>query len=212
MRRNPTYYERSCANNVTFHEFLAYINKTHKHKLNEHWEKIHRLCNPCNVRFDVIGKQETFGDDVDYILAKYNLEHLKENTTKLNVVKEEVSTITKYNFDLEYKIRVECFSRLLVAKRLWQAFKYNGYIDRNTEFPETDLMNSDFLNTPSETFIKTVFLTLENQKKRGIDIKSQKRTMMLEEYRKIPKKLLDAIANVYEYDFELFDYSKNLFS
>lgn len=212
LRPNATEYERECANNVTFHEYLAFINLTYRYGLNEHWDKMHRLCSPCHVQYDVIGKQESFGTDADLILAKFNLDYLKENTTKLNVVQEEITTLTKYNFNLESAIKKGCFDKFVVGKRLWEAFQLNGYIDRVTAFPEADLRKSDFLNNTAETFMSYVFQTIDNQTKQGVDIKSQKRTMMLEAYRNIPKSLLESIAKVYEYDFELFGYKKDLFS
>ncbi|XP_045204869.2 carbohydrate sulfotransferase 9-like isoform X3 [Mercenaria mercenaria] len=210
LRPNATEYERNCANNVSFYEYLLFINRTYKSGLNEHWDKMHRLCSPCHVQYDVIGKQESFSSDADYILTKFNIDYLKENTTKLDMVHEEVTTLTKYNFNLESAITEGCFEKLDVAKRLWLAFQYNGYIDRNADFPEKYLMKTGFLIEPAEIFMDLVFQTIKNQTDQGIDIKGQKRTMMLEAYRKIPDDLLKAIVNVYEYDFELFGYNRTL--
>jgi hypothetical protein len=163
------------------------------------------------VQYDVIGKQESFGLDADFILTKFNLQSLKENTTKLDMVHQEVTTLTKYNFDLENNIRQGCFEKIDVAKRLWLAFQYNGYIDRRTAFPKNDLLKTAFLNSTTEIFTDFVLRTIENQNKLGINIKKQKRTMMLDAYRKIPKDLLNDIISVYEYDFELFGYNRTLF-
>ena len=211
LRPNASEYEKRCANNVTFREFLTFINMTHRNGLNEHWQKLHRLCSPCHVQYDVIGKQETFAMDADYILTKYNLGFLKENTTKLDMAHEEVTTLTKYNFNLEHAIREGCFKKIDIARRLWLAFQYNGYINRNTSFPRSQLLQTEFLKNPTKIFTDLVLNTIENQNKMGIDIKGQKRTMMLEAYKKIPKELLKDIVNVYEYDFELFGYERNLF-
>ncbi|XP_060591315.1 carbohydrate sulfotransferase 9-like [Ruditapes philippinarum] len=211
LRPNATDYERYCANNVTFQEFLTFIKLTYKNGLNEHWQRLHKVCSPCHVQYDVIGKQESFGLDADYILTKFNLQSLKENTTKLDMVHEEVTTLTKYNFDLENAIRQGCFKKIDVAKRLWLAFQYNGYIDRRTAFPRNDLLKTAFLNSTTEIFTDFVLSTIENQKKLGINIKKQKRTMMLDAYRKIPKDLLNDIISVYEYDFKLFGYNRTLF-
>ncbi|XP_060554369.1 carbohydrate sulfotransferase 8-like [Ruditapes philippinarum] len=210
VRRNRPEYEDKCANNVTFHEFLLFINMTHKVGLNEHWDKIHRLCSPCHVQYDVIGRQESFGLDADYIMSKYNLEHLKENVTKQDLVREEIVTITKYNFRLESSIQKGCFDKVDVAKRLWLTFQYNGYIHRDSKLPEDNLAIPEFFKTPTEIFLILVFQTLENQNKKGIDLKGQKQSMMLDEYRKIPERLISDIATIYDYDFELFGYNRNV--
>jgi hypothetical protein len=211
IRPNATDYERYCANNVTFQEFLTFIKLTYTNGLNEHWQRLHKVCSPCHVQYDVIGKEESFGLDADYILTKFNLQSLKENTTKLDMVHEEVTTLTKYNFDLENAIRQGCFEKIDVAKRLWLAFQYNGYIDRRTAFPKNDLLKTAFLNSTTEIFTNLVLKTIENQNILGVNIKKQKRTMMLDAYRKIQKDLLNDIIAIYEYDFELFGYNRTLF-
>ncbi|XP_060591316.1 carbohydrate sulfotransferase 9-like [Ruditapes philippinarum] len=211
IRPNATDYERYCANNVTFQEFLTFIKTTYTNGLNEHWQRLHKVCSPCHVQYDVIGKQESFGLDADYILTKFNLQSLKENTTKLDMVHEEVTTLTKYNFDLENAIRQGCFEKIDVAKRLWLAFQYNGYIDRRSAFPKNDLLKTAFLNSTTEIFTNLVLKTIENQNILRVNIKKQKRTMMLDAYRKIPKDLLNDIIAIYEYDFELFGYNRTLF-
>lgn len=211
IRKNASEYELRCANNLTFLEFLMFVNKTSKGPMNEHWERVHRICSPCHLSFDVIGKLETFAADSDYILTKNGLERVQENTTRLDMTTEEVRTLTMYNFNLENAIKEGCYDKMDVAKRLWKTFQYNGYIHRDSEFPKGRLEGSDFLSKPKEVFTDLVFSTIKDQIKKGLETKSQKRTMMLEEYKKIPQNLLAAISEVYKYDFELFDYNKSLF-
>ncbi|XP_060553721.1 carbohydrate sulfotransferase 11-like [Ruditapes philippinarum] len=211
LRSNVTQFERKCANNVSFYEFLKFVTITYTKGLDNHWERLHRVCSPCHVQFDVIGKQETFRLDSEYILTRFGLEFLKENTTELDMTGIEITTISKYNFDLEKTIKHKCFDKIDVANRLWIAFQYNGYIDRLTPFPKSDLLKTNFLDNTTGIFTELVFRTIKYQNRLGINVKSQKRTMMLEAYRNIPKQLLEDIGHVYEYDFELFGYKPQLF-
>jgi len=41
-----------------------------------HWRPQYMRCQYCDIHYDVIGKMETFGEDVKYIVIKQNLTHL----------------------------------------------------------------------------------------------------------------------------------------
>ncbi|KAK3610207.1 hypothetical protein CHS0354_038847 [Potamilus streckersoni] len=54
---------------VKFEEFLRYItDKSVWGNNHEHWLQYERLCHPCHVQYDVIGKMESIDEDTDYLL------------------------------------------------------------------------------------------------------------------------------------------------
>lgn len=55
---------------VHFPEFVSYLIDTRKEQFNEHWALVSSLCNPCDVKYDYIGKYETLADDSKYILEQ----------------------------------------------------------------------------------------------------------------------------------------------
>lgn len=59
---------------VTLDEFARYL--TGLRRADDHWSRIVDLCNPCAVRYDVIGKYETFMDDVNYVLDQLGLKKI----------------------------------------------------------------------------------------------------------------------------------------
>ena len=44
-----------------------------------HWIPIHPNCAVCQIKYDVIGKMETFSEDIQYIFQIANLTHLFPN-------------------------------------------------------------------------------------------------------------------------------------
>lgn len=67
FRANATVYSLSNGDDVTFAEFVAYV--TSKNSVfNEHWMPIDRLCDPCLMNYDFIGKYETLNVDAKYLL------------------------------------------------------------------------------------------------------------------------------------------------
>lgn len=206
-KENSTMEELKCVSELSFKDFLTAISNIWPGKLNEHWEPIYLICSPCHVQFAAIGKMETFADDSDYVLTSHGI-HLRQNISKRAMILEEIKTLIKYNFRLERDMSKTCFNKMKVAQRLWTAFQYNGYIDRKTSFPNKEFNNQDFLLNPSKKFLEIARRTIDDQTG---DFKSQRRSMMLEAYREIPKQLLDKITNIFRYDFELFGYEKDLF-
>ena len=66
---------------LTFTEFLEYTFFERSFLINEHWDNFERLCSPCFVNYDYIGKQETLNDDTRQILLKA----FKRNDVKLSI-------------------------------------------------------------------------------------------------------------------------------
>ena len=59
-------------NDVTFREFVTYVldPRTHVEGLNEHWRQYYKLCHPCHLNYDVIGKYETLYSDASLVLDR----------------------------------------------------------------------------------------------------------------------------------------------
>lgn len=56
---------------VTFANFIQYLLDPHTEKLapfNEHWRQVYRLCHPCQIDYDFVGKLETLDADAAQLL------------------------------------------------------------------------------------------------------------------------------------------------
>ncbi|XP_060552644.1 carbohydrate sulfotransferase 11-like [Ruditapes philippinarum] len=61
---------------LSFREFLLYMTDVYEvnEYLNEHFVPSNQLCNPCNIRYDYVGKYESLETDVKYIFDHLNID------------------------------------------------------------------------------------------------------------------------------------------
>ena len=85
----------------TFAEFISHIIQTDM-KDDRHWTRYGSLCHPCEINYDVIGRYETFADDINYLMKKLNItgytfpKRNQDNKVKTsNVVHQYYSTVPK---------------------------------------------------------------------------------------------------------------------
>ncbi|CAH2307316.1 carbohydrate sulfotransferase 12 [Pelobates cultripes] len=63
----------------SFSQFIQYLldEKTEEQKpFNEHWRQIYRLCHPCQIEYDFVGKLESLDEDAALLLRQLNIDSL----------------------------------------------------------------------------------------------------------------------------------------
>nr|XP_061792184.1 carbohydrate sulfotransferase 12-like [Nerophis lumbriciformis] len=63
----------------TFQQFVSYLLDAETEKdsiFNEHWRQVYRLCHPCQVKYDFIGRLETLETDAEQLLKLLQVDHL----------------------------------------------------------------------------------------------------------------------------------------
>ena len=78
-RHNPSEESLRRGHDVRFDEFVKYLvdpQTTSNEPLNAHWRHYYKLCQPCRVQYDFIGKYETLHEDVRYVLQHLKVDHL----------------------------------------------------------------------------------------------------------------------------------------
>ncbi|XP_061455858.1 carbohydrate sulfotransferase 12 [Rhineura floridana] len=64
---------------VSFSDFIQYLLDPRTEKLapfNEHWRQVYRLCHPCQIEYDFVGKLETLDEDASHLLQLLKVDHL----------------------------------------------------------------------------------------------------------------------------------------
>ena len=207
---NATALDKTCGNNITFTDFLQYVTDTLSKggNLNEHFNPMFKLCSPCHVRFDVIGKIETFQKDSEYIFKTFGLRNLSKVVSFSLDVEEEINMLIKYNFDLKKGIKKECYSTMDVAERLWKAFQINGHMSKDIPFPSKFVQGIANNTNATDTFRAAVMKIVNDQTIDKAQLKLQKRQFLVHAYRSVPVLLLKKIPVLFHQDFEIFGYEK----
>ncbi|XP_056892882.1 carbohydrate sulfotransferase 12-like [Takifugu flavidus] len=63
----------------TFQQFITYLldPETERERIfNEHWRQVYRLCHPCQVKYDFIGRLESLETDAEHLLKLLEVDHL----------------------------------------------------------------------------------------------------------------------------------------
>lgn len=71
-RPNATKQALETGSGVTFPEFTKYLVETPMR--NEHWQAFDKLCHPCAVNYDFIGRFETLFEDAHYLIKKAGID------------------------------------------------------------------------------------------------------------------------------------------
>ena len=110
---------------VSFQEFIRYVGDVHnklEDQPEEHWREINRLCDPCSVQYDFIGKLETMADDAKYILSHIGaptltniantMPHHATNSSSDNKIQSAFRQVTEEDvvqFEKRFKMDMELF-------------------------------------------------------------------------------------------------------
>ena len=78
-RKNATQQAIQSGSDVKFKEFVQYIIDPRteiREPANEHWKQFYKLCHPCLVDYNVIGKYDTMTQDIKYLFKQAMVEKI----------------------------------------------------------------------------------------------------------------------------------------
>ncbi|XP_038051885.1 carbohydrate sulfotransferase 11-like [Patiria miniata] len=123
FKKKPSAHDRSTGENVTWTEFVEYLThpteraevETDIH-FSDHWKRMHTLCSPCTIDYDVIGNLETVSDDAQYVLD------LLKVPSKVRYLSSGNSRPTNSSSSRTFEKYFSQLSRLQLTK-LWDLYK-----------------------------------------------------------------------------------------
>jgi hypothetical protein len=132
------YSKRSarCGDDITLTEFVKFIvyEQIAEMVSNPHWAPYYQLCDPCNIKYDLISSIENIKSDMDYFTEYLSAPKLKLQSS-FNDVKEAAHRAPL----LSYKNRPEhvfkqldvnyCFTMTWFKHTFWKSLVYSGFVD-----------------------------------------------------------------------------------
>ena len=91
-------------------------------KMNLHWRPYNSLCSFCNVKYDVISKTETFGEDKRHILKVLREEEKEEKRLNVHGGASTADLTRQYFSNISQEIKSELFS---LYKHDFAMFEYD---------------------------------------------------------------------------------------
>ncbi|XP_048238403.1 carbohydrate sulfotransferase 11-like [Haliotis rufescens] len=188
----------TCGHDITFDEFIKMVLIYRKDR---HLKPISTLCEVCQVRYDIVGKVETFEQDVRYILQKTgslgNAIQFKDFQ-----IETAVDTIL-YQVQRAFMLHEEwrrCLTKHTGMKRLWRQLQISGLIDKHdgyylTSSESEKVAVAEYINMALEAFQRSSHHAKEN-----------KHEAYLQAYSQLSIENLDHLRMVYLNDIKLFGY------
>ncbi|CAM1323930.1 Uncharacterised protein g8523 [Pycnogonum litorale] len=86
MKDNRMSIKRNATGNSTleFDEFIEYIISTNPNMFDIHWRRYKDHCDPCRLRYDLIGKMDTMTDDRRYMYHQSKIQAIKDIDKRAN--------------------------------------------------------------------------------------------------------------------------------
>ncbi|KAK2152302.1 hypothetical protein LSH36_332g01009 [Paralvinella palmiformis] len=76
-RENATKHSLQYGDDVRFNEFVQYLLDLKANEVFDiHWRHFYKLCHPCQLRYNFIGKHETLTEDVKFIFEELRIKQL----------------------------------------------------------------------------------------------------------------------------------------
>lgn len=192
-----------CGHDVSFPEFIKYVIKTLStgKNVDPHWVEMERNCRTCDIRYDYIGKMETFAQNADEILIKLGLNKTAEYLRQHGAVDADEdaikdSVVQPYVFENKYRL---CISFSDALERAWKKLQIRGLVAPGPAPSHLSSRNSSWRDFFA--IAKASRESLSKEERKQLKLNWQR-----EYWAQIEVSDLLQLKRLYAKDFQLFDY------
>ncbi|XP_045200170.2 carbohydrate sulfotransferase 11-like [Mercenaria mercenaria] len=209
FRENPSNDSLQYGHDVTFTELIRYTVEEFEagKSMDDHITPMHVRCDPCEHRYNFIGKLETIKSDLEFLANEWQLKKISKRIPEKISEKNNSKTFRpmEYFQALLQRLKLEQSSINTndLYKRAWRYYQITGKIYKhiNMPCPPTYLNESNF-----KDFFKEMKLAVFASNVSATELKAQKEEAMLEAYSKVPLKYLYRLRKVVLKDCLFFGY------
>jgi hypothetical protein len=176
--------------------------------LNPHLAPMKTICDPCQKRFDFIGKLETMSQD---------LQDLVEELKYREVVSKGISSTAKIESDTKnsrvfgrifhmfesVKKYKNLISKYKLFQRTWSSYQMRGVILKEIEMPFLEMDVEDVEEPEYRLAVKDA---VESSVKYEAELKAQRTEALVQAYRTVPLDLMTKLQEFVKSDCLIFGY------
>ncbi|XP_045190927.2 uncharacterized protein LOC123547735 [Mercenaria mercenaria] len=206
-----------CTKDISFQDFLEFaLTKPMKGKaMFDHYAPVSVLLSKyiCKLKHLLVIKQETFADDIEYVLKLINVEknvyelfynHLYKDRAESSIASIVDTTYRQVRMQSDITRRPDCWNMPLVAERLWKTFQIQGYINDISDFPDFKFSEKSY-HDPGY-LIKIIQNEVQNRPLSHYQMEEQRKRAFQKAYLNVSNYTLGKIRELYATDFEIFGY------
>ncbi|XP_076435739.1 uncharacterized protein LOC143275475 [Babylonia areolata] len=192
-----------CYQNLTFSQVMA-LAAVSFHKNEMHFVPASVRCLPCHFRYDVIGKMETFPQDLDHVSRLMNLSltsYFSGPQFRQDFARDAIEDSIYSPFRWLKPITL-CISKHQMGLRIWRKLQIRGLVDRRIPFP---FSSQEFQAVTAEQMVEAAMKAHRESRDRE-ELSRQKREAFVEAYRSVDLTVLQKLRQVFMDDFLMFGY------
>ncbi|XP_060080838.1 carbohydrate sulfotransferase 13-like [Ylistrum balloti] len=209
-RQHVSKQSRECGHDSTFPEFIKHVIKSEISGTNRnpHWYPMYDACRPCSLQYDVIGKIETFKEDIEKILRRQHLDEIID-ISKMNEGNENEAISLTVNRAYDVIIhKPKCVSLPQALERAWKVLQIRGVLSHLSDFPYNMIKkNSNITKSSFKDFIVKEMKRLPMTKS---DKDLSREQAVVVAYESVPSGDLEKFNSIFHPDFTLYGYEKNI--
>ncbi|XP_021356455.1 carbohydrate sulfotransferase 11-like [Mizuhopecten yessoensis] len=149
MRKNATTKSLNCGHDVTFTELIRYLVEQKRNgqllNIDHHFSPIYTHCLPCDIKYDFIGKMESFDEDTSYVMSKTNMFQNKSISMSKNAsIIDDLYTKMIDAFNAQ-KTMSDCMTLREMYGRVWRTLQLRGLVNPDVPMPDSQNVTLDMM-------------------------------------------------------------------